>query len=86
MVELSRANSTTRRSEQSQILQMPCVSRDFHYALSPEEFNAIMFRIEAGSQRLAVQHAQSVHALRPLRCRADAQSRLASNGTTIGQA
>ena len=46
---------TTSRSqlhlELHQIRQMPCASRDFHYALSPEEFNAIMFRIEALKQR-----------------------------------
>jgi len=41
------------------VVRFLATSRDFHYALSPEEFNALMFRIEA---------------------------RLASNGTTVGQA
>ncbi|CAE7254951.1 STT3A, partial [Symbiodinium necroappetens] len=47
------------QSFRTMVVRFLATSRDFHYALSPEEFNAIMFRIE---------------------------SRLASNGTTIGQA
>eukprot|EP00439_Symbiodinium_sp_Y106_P081349 s740_g20.t1 len=47
------------QSFRTMVVRFLATSRDFHYALSPEEFNAIMFRIE---------------------------SRLASNGTSIGQA